>query len=109
MTMNLKGALIAAVLVTAACSSAPLTIQTAPIGPNEKVIGEVRGSSTGAMLFQILPINQNRRFVNAYREALAQAPGATRIVNPTITEHWLWLVELNLYIFGVSGTAVGPK
>ena len=96
-------------LATAACSSAPLTIPTPPVGPDEKVLGEVSGSDVGVMLFQLIPINQNSRFVDAYAEALARAPGATRLVNPTISERWFWAYLLNGYSFTVRGTAVGPK
>lgn len=97
------------VLALAACSSAPLTIQTASIGPNERILGDVNGSAVGLMLFQIVPIGQNSRFDRAYASALSHTPGATRIVNPTIRENWFWAYLLNGYVFHVSGTAVGPR
>lgn len=93
----------------AACHSAPLTIKTDPIGPNEKSLGEVEGKSTGLMLFQVIPLGQNTRFDHAYAAALQQRPGATRIVNPVVSESWFWAWVLNGYTFSVRGTAVGPK
>jgi len=60
-------------LALTACQSAPLAIPSSPLGPNEQRLGTGEGSSTGIMLFQFIPINQNDRFVNAYREALVKA------------------------------------
>jgi hypothetical protein len=54
------------------------------------------------MLFQFIPINQNDRFVNAYREAL-QKVGGSRLTDVTIEEHWFWAWVLNGYIFHVKG------
>lgn len=49
---TLKCTCIAIVMMlTAACHSTPLRIQTPPMGPNEKVVGYTEGSSTGIMLF----------------------------------------------------------
>jgi hypothetical protein len=54
-----------------ACHSTPLTTPSAPLGPNEQRLGTGEGSSAEIMLFQFIPINQNDRFVDAYRQALA--------------------------------------
>lgn len=95
-------------LTLTACHSVPLTIPSAPVGPNEQRVGSGEGSSTGIMLFQFIPINQNDRFVDAYRQALAQS-GGTRLVDVTITERWFWAWVLNGYIFHVKGTGVAEK
>jgi len=100
--------LAAALLTSVSCTSAPLVIQTPPVGPNEQVLGKVTGSSTGLMLLQFIPIKQNSRFQDAYNEAI-QSKGATRLVNPTIQERWFWAYILNGYSFTVSGTAVKNK
>ena len=100
--------LVFAVLVVTACHSVPLQIPTAPPGPDEEVLGPATGNSTGIMLFQLIPINQNDRFQAAYNEALI-SKGATRLVNPVITERWFWAWILNGYSFTVSGTAVKKK
>ena len=78
------------VLTITACQSVPLTIPSAPVGPNEQRLGTGEGSSTGIMLLQLIPINQNDRFVKAYRQALAQS-GGTRLVDVTIEERWFGL------------------
>lgn len=91
------------------CISTPTEIRTAPIGPNEKALGEASGSGSGVLLFWFIPIGQNGRFGDAYNEAIQVHPGTTRIVNPTITEQWYWALILEGFLFEVSGTAVGPK
>ena len=96
------------VLTITACHSIPLTIPSAPVGPNEQRLGTGEGSSTGIMLFQFIPIKQNGRFVDAYQQALAQS-GGTRLVDVTIEERWFWAWVLNGYIFHVKGTGVIEK
>ncbi len=91
-----------------ACHSVPLQIPTAPPGPDEEVLGPAMGSSTGIMLFGVIPIKQNTRFEAAYNQAL-QSKGADRLVNPTIKERWFWAMVLNGYSFTVTGTAVKKK
>ena len=96
------GALVAA---AGACKGAPLNLND-PKQPNEVVVGQVEGKSTGIMLFQFIPIGQNQRFNVAYERALAQAPGATRLADVTVQENWFWAWILNGYMTTVSGTAV---
>lgn len=91
-----------------ACQSVPLQILTAPPGPDEEVLGPAMGSSTGIMLLQFIPINQNNRFEAAYNQAL-QSKGADRLVNPIIKKRWFWAWILNGYSFTVTGTAVKKK
>lgn len=95
-------------LTLMACHSIPLNIPSAPVAPNEQRLGIGEGSSTGIMLFQFIPINQNDRFIEAYRQALAQS-GGTRLVDITIQERWFWAWVLNGYIFHVKGTGVAEK
>lgn len=96
------------ILTMTACHSMPLTIPSAPVGPNEQRLGTGEGSSTGIMLFQFIPINQNDRFIEAYQQALARS-GGTRLVDVTIEERWFWAWVLNGYIFHVKGTGVVDK
>lgn len=96
------------VLTVTACNSIPLTIPSAPVGPNEQRLGTGEGRSTGFMVLGFIPINQNSRFVVAYQEALTQS-GGTRLVDVTISERWFWAYVLNGYIFQVRGTGVVEK
>jgi hypothetical protein len=95
-------------MTTAACQSAQVKLPSASIGPNEKSLGQTKGSSTGIMLLGVIPIGQNTRFEDAYREAVQKA-GATRLTDVTISEQWFWAWVLNGYTFTVQGTAVGNK
>ncbi len=99
---------ILVLLAITACQSTQLRFPAAPIGPNEKSLGQMEATSTGIMLFGFIPINQNTRFENALREA-AQKAGGTRLTDVTISEQWFWAVVLDGFIFKVQGTAVGPK
>ena len=94
------------VLLLASCTGTPLQIPTQPLQAGETELGAAEGTSTGLMLFQFIPIKQNERFNAAYSEALAQYPGATRLVDMEIQENWFWAYILNGYSFKVSGTAV---
>ena len=93
-------------LITTGCTGTPLRIPTQPIQPHEQTMGNAYGSSTGIMLFQFIPIGQNDRFNDAYAEALAKKPGATRLVDIEVQEDWFWAWILNGYTFTVRGTAV---
>ena len=92
----------------AACTSVPVTFDTGPIRPDEEIIGRAEGTSTGFMLFQFIPINQNKRFESAYKHALNNSMG-TRLTDVTISERWFWAYVGNGYIFKVQGTAVRPR
>jgi hypothetical protein len=108
--MRIVGVLLGAVLLitTAACHSTQVRIPTAPVGPNEKVLGITEGSSVGMLLFGFIPIKQNERFENAYNQAVQKA-GGSRLTDVTISERWWWGYVINGYVFKVQGTAVGNK
>jgi len=95
-------ALVLALL--AGCASDPLRFPKCNM-TNAKVLGESEGSSTGIMLFQFIPINQNARFNNAYQEAIGKL-GGTCLFDPVVEERWFWAYILNGYIFTVKGTVV---
>lgn len=102
----LLGALL--LLSTVACQSTNLRFPSAPIGPNEKSLGPTEATSTGLMLFGVIPINQNERFENAMKEAARKA-GGTRLTDVTISEQWFYAFVLDGFVFKVQGTAVGNK
>ncbi len=108
--MKIMGVLLGTALLfsTAACHSTQVKIPTAPIGPNEKSLGQTEGVSSGKLLFFFIPINQNERFENAYKQAVQKA-GATRLTDITISERWWWGYVINGYVFKVQGTAVAEK
>lgn len=88
------------------CMSTPLKIPTGNPPGRYTELGPGKGSAAGFMLFQVIPIGQNDRFVDAYKEAVSSQPGGTRLINPTIEEQWFWAYIMNGYVTTVSGTVV---
>lgn len=86
------------------CVSDPLKFPKCDM-TNAKVLGESEGTAVGIMLFNIIPINQNSRFNNAYDEAITKL-GGTCLTDPVIEERWYWAYLFNGYIFKVKGTVV---
>jgi hypothetical protein len=96
-----------ALLGAVGCVSQPLKI-SAPRQPNYDVLGEGHGSATGLMLFNVIPIGQNERFVRAYEQAV-KSKGGDDLINPVITENWFWGYILNGYTTTVDGTVIKYK
>lgn len=92
------------VLLAGCGTSVPLKFRECDM-TNAKVLGESEGTSTGVMFGNVIPINQNSRFVNAYEKAINKL-GGTCLVNPVIEEKWYWAQILNWYTFKVKGTVV---
>ena len=97
--------LFLAVITVSGCASVPLEIPTPAQSTKYEVLGEGSGQATGIMLFNLIPIKQNTRFVRAYNAAV-QSKGGDRLINPTIQERWFWAWVLNGYTTTVSGTVV---
>ncbi|MBC7963232.1 MAG: hypothetical protein H7Y05_09840 [Steroidobacteraceae bacterium] len=91
-------------MLVAGCVSDPLRFPKCDM-TNAKVLGESEGTAVGIMLFNIIPINQNARFNDAYKEAITKL-GGTCLTDPVIEERWFWAYLLNGYIFKVKGTVV---
>jgi hypothetical protein len=91
-------------VLAAGCVSQPLKIQTRPNASYQE-LGEGEGNYTGIMLFNVIPIGQNDRFVKAY-EAAVQSKGGDALLNPEITERWFWGYILNGYTTTVKGTVI---
>jgi hypothetical protein len=103
----MKRILLAFVLFVfvAACQSAPLKISTDMASSGYDVLGEGEGSSTGIMLFNVIPIGQNDRFQEAYHNAVL-SKGGDALLNPEISERWFWAYVLNGYVTTVKGTVI---
>ncbi len=85
--------LVMGLMTITGCVSVPFNTSATPPnqieGKDYQVLGEGEGSSTGIMLFNIIPIGQNDRFKNAYDEAIL-SKGGDRLINPVIEERWFW-------------------
>ncbi len=89
------------------CVSQPLKIPTTASTPYT-VVGEGKGSATGLMLFGLIPIGQNERFVRAY-DAAVKSKGGDALIDPVIKENWFWAYVLDGYNTQISGTVIKYK
>ncbi|MDB6143913.1 MAG: lipoprotein [Pseudomonas sp.] len=72
------------------------------------VIGHSEAKATGLMLFGLIPIQQNNRFVRAQSSAI-QAKGGDAMINTQVQENWFWAWILSGYTTTVSGDVVKLK
>ncbi|MGC6372433.1 hypothetical protein [Pseudomonas sp. K2I15] len=72
------------------------------------VIGHSEATATGMLLFGVIPIKQNDRFVRAQTAAI-QAKGGDALINTQIQENWFWAWVLTGYTTKVSGDVVKLK
>ena len=72
------------------------------------VLGHSEASATGLMLFGVIPIRQNSRFVRAQDEAI-KAKGGDAMINTQVQERWFWAWVLNGYTTKVSGDVIKLK
>ncbi|KAI2685055.1 MULTISPECIES: hypothetical protein [unclassified Pseudomonas] len=72
------------------------------------VVGHSEASATGLMLFGLIPIRQNSRFVRA-QDAAIQAKGGDALINTQVQEKWFWAWVLNGYTTTVSGDVIKLK
>ena len=94
-------------IISFGCASTPLKISN--LNPQVyEVLGEGEGSATGIMLLHFIPIGQNKRFVNAYREAV-NSKGGDGLIDMEISEQWFWAYILTGYQTTIKGTVVKGK
>ncbi|MDB5993547.1 MAG: hypothetical protein JWP42_683 [Pseudomonas sp.] len=72
------------------------------------VIGHSEAKATGLLLFGVIPIQQNNRFVRAQSTAI-QAKGGDAMINTQVQENWFWAWVLTGYTTTVSGDVVKMK
>ena len=72
------------------------------------VIGHSEAKATGLLLFGVIPIQQNNRFVRAQNAAI-QAKGGDAMINTQVQENWFWAWVLTGYTTTISGDVVKLK
>ncbi|RON72449.1 hypothetical protein [Pseudomonas fluorescens] len=72
------------------------------------VIGHSEASATGLLLFGVIPIKQNSRFVRAQTAAI-QAKGGDAMINTQVQENWFWAWVLTGYTTTISGDVIKLK
>lgn len=94
-------------LVLAGCTGAPM--KSRQYDANQyTVVGHSEASATGLLLFGIIPIRQNSRFVRA-QDAAIKAKGGDALINTQVQENWFWAWVLTGYTTTVSGDVVKLK
>ncbi|WNW13241.1 hypothetical protein RRX38_19460 [Pseudomonas sp. DTU_2021_1001937_2_SI_NGA_ILE_001] len=94
-------------LILAGCTGTPM--KTQQYESNQyTVIGHSEAKATGLMLFGLIPIRQNDRFVRAQNAAI-QAKGGDALINTQVQEKWFWAWVLNGYTTTVSGDVIKLK
>ncbi|MEE4130816.1 hypothetical protein V2I60_08400 [Pseudomonas viridiflava] len=94
-------------LVLAGCTGAPIK---SPHYDSSQytVLGHSEASATGLMLFGLIPIRQNSRFVRA-QDAAIKAKGGDALINTQIQEKWFWAWVLSGYTTTISGDVIKLK
>lgn len=72
------------------------------------VVGHSEASATGLMLFGLIPIRQNDRFVRAQSSAI-QVKGGDALINTQVQDKWFWAWVLNGCTTTVSGDVIKLK
>nr|WP_189673931.1 hypothetical protein [Pseudomonas khorasanensis] len=94
-------------VVLAGCTGAPM--KSAHYDSNQyTVVGHSEASATGLLLFGIIPIRQNSRFVRA-QDAAIKAKGGDAMINTQVQENWFWAWALTGYTTTISGDVVKLK
>lgn len=94
-------------LISAGCASQPLKIANPANRPYD-VVGEGTGKATGLMVFGVIPVGQNQRFVKAYDIAV-KSKGGDALIDPVISEKWFWGYVLDGYSTTITGTVIKYK
>lgn len=98
------------ILIVSGCSSGRTVITTAP-SDNYRRLGQVEGKACGSLgilstAYYAIPMGLNGRYERAYSEALAKAPGATSLINVTLSEDWYWWVIGTARCATITGEAI---
>jgi hypothetical protein len=98
------------VALLAGCASSPVLIAPKPPEKFER-LGKVSGTACGSLGFAgtayyVFPILLNSRVDRAYQRALANAPGATALIDTEYNESWYWYVLATARCTTISGEAI---
>jgi hypothetical protein len=100
----------AACLVLAGCASGFASVAPAPPAEFQK-LGAATGTACGtlgvlATAYYFVPMGLNGRVERAYQNALQSVPGATALVNVSMSENWYWALVGTVRCVTISGEAI---
>lgn len=92
------------------CASELVTVAPAPPAQYER-LGRAEGKACGmlgflATAYHFAPIGLNSRVERAYRGAVASVPGATALVDVTMSEDWTYGLIGTFRCVTISGEAI---
>lgn len=99
-------ALAAALVPGSLACVGPFHTVAPSIAESSQRLGEVRSEACGSLVLDMIPAAFNDRVARAYAQALAQRPGATALVDVTLTERWFYWVFGTTRCATISGVAV---
>lgn len=108
--MNHVSKVVASALFTlalAGCTGTPMQTQQYD-SSQYTVLGHSEATATGLLLFGVIPIQQNNRFVRA-QDAAIKAKGGDAMINTQVQENWFWAWVLTGYTTKISGDVVKLK
>lgn len=93
-----------------ACASGFVKVAPTPPAQFDR-LGKASGESCGmlgllATAYYFVPMGINGRVERAYAAAVASVPGATGLVDVTISENWYWVFIGTMRCTTVSGEAI---
>jgi hypothetical protein len=109
-SMNHLSKIVACALVglaLAGCTGTPMKTKQYD-SSQYTVVGHSEAKATGLLLFGMIPIRQNNRFVRAQNAAIL-AKGGDAMINTQVQEDWFWAWVLTGYTTKVSGDVVKLK
>jgi len=103
-------ALFAVLALLQGCSGPMVKIAATP-PEGFASLGKVEGKACGmhgivSTAYYFVPMGLNGRTQKAYNAALAKAPGATGLIDVTVSEDWAWVLLGTMRCVTVTGTAV---
>lgn len=92
------------------CSSGRTVITSTP-SDNFQRLGQVEGKACGSLgiagtAYYFIPMGLNSRYERAYNEAIAKAPGATSLIDVTLSEDWFWWIIGTARCVTITGEAI---
>lgn len=104
-----KYLLVLSLITVAGCTGQYYKVPTPEYDATKyEVVGKGTETSTGIMLFNFIPINENNKIERATQQLISSKGGDT-ITDLTIRERWFWAYVLNGYKFDVEGTILKRK
>ena len=94
-------------LVLAGCTGTPMKTQQYD-SSQYTVVGHSEATATGLLLFGVIPIQQNNRFIRAQNAAI-KAKGGDAMINTQVQENWFWAWVLTGYTTKISGDVIKLK